>query len=66
MANIKWIRGLSDNDETPVNHQFFDMSEPLVFMVNPDDAADKKLVKRNSYVHRLMVEAGWAEQAAQS
>lgn len=65
MSNIKWIRELSDNDDTPVNGQLFDMREPLVFMVDPY-GEDKKLVRRNSYVYRLMVEAGWTEKEGKS
>lgn len=58
---ITWIKALTDNDETPVNHQFFDMSEPLVTMIDPDNA-EYKGVRRNSYIYRLMVEAGYTEK----
>lgn len=64
--NIKWIKALSDDHPTPVNGQLFDMSEPFVFMVNPEDVEDAKLVRRNSYVYRLMIEAGWIEKQVKS
>lgn len=67
MTPIHWIKDLptGDDDETPVNGQLFDMSQPFLFMVNPDDVEDAKLVRRNSYIHRLMIEAGWTEKGGQ-
>ncbi len=65
MSKITWIKRLDDNDETPTNHQFFDMQEPVVMMVDPY-GEDQKSVRRNSYIYRLMIEAGWTEKGQQS
>lgn len=61
MSNIKWIRALSESDDTPVNSQFFDLNEPLVTMIDPDNA-EYKGIRRNSYIYKLMIEAGYTEK----
>lgn len=63
--SITWIKSLSDDDDTPVNGQFFNMSEPLVTMLDPDDC-EYKSIRRNSYIYRLMIEAGYVEKQVQS
>ena len=58
---ITWIKALLDTDATPTNGQFFDMSEPLVTMLDPDNA-EYKGIRRNSYIYKLMIEAGYVEK----
>lgn len=61
MTRITWVKGLSDTEPTPVSGQFFDMAEPLVTMIDPDNA-EYKGVRRNSYIYKLMIEAGYTEK----
>lgn len=64
MTPIKWIKALSDNDETPVN-KLFNLDEPIVTMIDPD-GAEYPAVRRNGYLYRLMIEAGYVEKVVKS